>query len=120
VKSSEMLRLSFLVETCRFMSSVLKMKTGKLISKFLSLYSITHGVTFNKTVFAVVYAFRKNEVATGNARPGRDSSVDIATELWAGRSGDRIPSGTRVSAPVQTGPWPTQPLVQWVPGLSRV
>jgi hypothetical protein len=79
VKSSEMLRLIFLFETCRFTSSVLKMKTGKLISKFLSLYSITHSATFDKTVFAVVYEFRKNEVATGNARPGRDSSVGIAT-----------------------------------------
>jgi hypothetical protein len=35
---------------------------------------------------------------------GRDSSVGIATELLAGRSGDRIPVGTRFSAAVQTGP----------------
>ena len=35
---------------------------------------------------------------------GRDSSVGIATELWAGWSGDRIPVGTRYSAPVQIGP----------------
>jgi len=32
------------------------------------------------------------------------SSVGIATELQAGRSGDRIPVGARFSAPVQIGP----------------
>ena len=78
-----MLRLIFLVETCRFPSSILKMKTGKLISKVLSVYSIT----FDKTVFAVVYEFRENEVATGNARPGRDSSVGIATRYGLGGPG---------------------------------
>ena len=36
---------------------------------------------------------------------GPGSSVGIATELRTGRSGDRIPVGTRFSAPVQTGPW---------------
>jgi hypothetical protein len=35
---------------------------------------------------------------------GRDSSVGIATTLWAGRSGDRIPVGARFSAPFQTDP----------------
>ena len=35
---------------------------------------------------------------------GPGSSVGIATELRAGRSGDRIPVGARLSAPVQTGP----------------
>ena len=35
---------------------------------------------------------------------GPGSSVGIATELRAGRSGDRIPVGARFSAPVHTGP----------------
>ena len=35
---------------------------------------------------------------------GPGSSVGIATELRAGRSGDRIPEEARFSAPVQTGP----------------
>ena len=39
--------------------------------------------------------------------------------LRAGRSGDRIPVEARFSAPVQTGPVPTLPPVQWVPSLSR-
>ena len=49
---------------------------------------------------------------------GPGSSVGIATELRAGLSGDRIPVGQDFP-PVQTGPWPTQPPVQWVPCLSR-
>ena len=35
---------------------------------------------------------------------GPDSSVGIATELRAGRSGDRIQVGARFSASIQTGP----------------
>jgi len=35
---------------------------------------------------------------------GPGSSVGIATELRAGRSGDRIPVAARFSAPIQTGP----------------
>ena len=35
---------------------------------------------------------------------GRDSSVGIATELRAGRAGDRIHVGARFPAPIQTGP----------------
>jgi len=34
----------------------------------------------------------------------RDSSIGIATELRAGRSGDRISLGARLSVIVQTGP----------------
>ena len=50
---------------------------------------------------------------------GPGSAVGIVTALRAGRSGGRIPVGARISAPVQTGPGPTQLPVQWVPGLSR-
>ena len=35
---------------------------------------------------------------------GPCSSVGIATELRAGRTGDRIPLGTKFSSHVQTGP----------------
>jgi hypothetical protein len=35
---------------------------------------------------------------------GRDSSVGIATRLWAGQSGDQTLAGVRLSARVQTGP----------------
>ena len=35
---------------------------------------------------------------------GPGSSVGIASEVRAGRSGDRIPVGARFSAPVETGP----------------
>jgi len=36
---------------------------------------------------------------------------------WSVRGSN--PGGAKFSAPVQTGPGPTQPPVQWVPGLSR-
>jgi hypothetical protein len=39
--------------------------------------------------------------------------------LRAGRSGDRISVGTRFSTPVQAGPGPTQPPVQWIPSISQ-
>ena len=44
--------------------------------------------------------FQKSHTCTS----GPGSSVGIATELQAGRSGDRILVGVRFSAPVQTGP----------------
>ena len=51
---------------------------------------------------------------------GSGSSVGLATELLAGRSGDRIPVGGRdfphLSRPALG---PTQPPVQWIPGFSR-
>jgi len=44
----------------------------------------------------------KTQFYTLHCGPG--SSVGIATELRAGRSGDRIPVGAKFSASVQTGP----------------
>jgi len=38
--------------------------------------------------------------------------------LRAGRCGDRIPVGARLSTPVNTGPGPTQLPIQCVPGHS--
>ena len=46
------------------------------------------------------------------------SSVGIATELQAARSGIESRWG-RNFPPVQTGPGLTQPPVKWVPSLSR-
>ena len=47
---------------------------------------------------------------------GRNSSVGIATELRAGRSGDRIPVGGENFRTCPDRPWDPP---QWVPGLSR-
>jgi hypothetical protein len=45
------------------------------------------------------------------------NDLNCPSNLRAGRSGNRIPVGARFSAPVQTGPGPTQPPLQWVPAL---
>ena len=57
-------------------------------------------------------------IRSASVKCGPGSSVGTATELRAGRSGIESRWG-RDFPPVQTGPWPTQPPVQWVPGLSR-
>jgi len=50
---------------------------------------------------------------------GPGSSVGIATDYGLAGPGMESQWGARFSAPVQTGPGPTQPPVQWVPGLSE-
>ena len=57
---------------------------------------------------------------TNHSSMGRVSSVVIATRYGMDGPGIETRWGARFSAPVQTGPrTPTQPPVQWVPGLSR-
>ena len=63
--------------------------------KFLGINTV-YGSTEAQLVLYLI------SVLASSGGPG--SSVGIATELRAGRSGDRIPVGTRFSAPVQTGP----------------
>jgi hypothetical protein len=50
---------------------------------------------------------------------GPGSSVGIATELRAGRAGDRIPVGRDFPHLSRPALGPTQPAGQWLQGLSR-
>jgi hypothetical protein len=50
---------------------------------------------------------------------GLDSVVGIATDYGLDVPGIESRLGARFSAPVQTGPRPTQSPVKWVPGLYR-
>jgi hypothetical protein len=61
---------------------------------------------YNCPLNHVRYDFRLNpQNSTGVITPGGPgSAVRIATELRAGRSGDRIPEVARFSPTVQTGP----------------
>jgi hypothetical protein len=59
-------------------------------------------VIWDPTWLTVVVTTRNLQYFDITGGPG--SSVGIATELRAGRSGDQIPVGARFFAPVQTGP----------------
>jgi len=74
-----------------------------LLSPTLSLGSFSFPPV---TSSLLIHILRINFASYWLCRLG--SSVDIATELLAGRFGDRIPVGARLSASVQTGPR-TQP-----------
>ena len=50
---------------------------------------------------------------------GRDSVVGIGTGYGLDGQGIECQWGARFSAPAQTALGPTQPPIQWVPGLSR-
>jgi hypothetical protein len=71
------------------------LKESSTIDMFHFRFNLPHNFTL---AFTASYIYRFD------IRDLRDSSVGIATELQAGRSGDRIPVEGEVFAPVQTGP----------------
>ena len=75
--------------------------TGKLTSSCLQL------------ITQIKYAYPTSGV-------GRDSSVGIATRYGPDDSGIESRGGGEIfRTPSRPDLWPTQPPVQWVPGLSR-
>ena len=71
--------------------------SGCAVSRFISAQYVLADMHVYFVLYFIIFSYHKF-----NSGPG--SSVGIATELRAGRSGDRIPVGARFSAPVQTGP----------------
>ena len=86
------------VAMCHHISTGLYEEFSRRCLLFL-LSQVLISITMAGTCFQKVLMFQLIHIFIG-----RDSSVGMAPELRAGRSGNRILVGARFSAPVQTGP----------------
>jgi len=80
---------------------------------YLLVISFTHTHTHTPTDL-----FTGNYYYKYRAHSGPGSSVGIATDYGLDGPGSN-PGGGQDFPSVQPALWPTQPTVQWVPGLSR-
>ena len=86
----------------------------KIIDKFLSLHVITSQRTWNLTPVDTMFLITGTLLSRG-----RDSSVGIATHYGLDGPGIESRWGRDFPHPSRPALGPTQPPVQWVPGLSR-